>query len=101
MNGTTCHSPRSTRQWRTPAVIGELELAADEPVGELAGLDGERADVAGDRLAVALGIEIAAEDTSNTPWPGFAGRTEDECEEMGCDRERRRLRSGHREHRAR
>ena len=34
------------------AVLGELELAPYEPVGELAGLDGERADVPGDLLGV-------------------------------------------------
>ena len=55
VNGTRCQGPRSTRQWaNTVAVVGELELAAHEPVGELAGLDGERADVAGDRLGLRL-----------------------------------------------
>ena len=61
--------PRSTRQWaNTVAVVGELELAAHEPVRELAGLDVERADVAGDRFALALGVEVACgRSTSNTP----------------------------------
>ena len=53
-------------------VVGELELAADEAVGELAGLDGERTDVAGDFVALRrgrVGSPVRRKTTSNTPWP--------------------------------
>ena len=42
------------------AVVGELEFATHESIGELAGLDRERADVAGDLLTLAL-LDPAAE----------------------------------------
>ena len=54
------------------AVVGELQLAAHEPVGELAGLDGERADVAGDLLVV-LASRPRAEDDLEHALPGLAG----------------------------
>ena len=49
------------------AVVGELQFAAHEAVRELSGLDIERADVAGDRLALALGFEVGLKITSKTP----------------------------------
>ena len=58
------------------AVVGELELAADETVRELAGLDGERADVAGDLVVIgsgASGSSVRRNTTSNTPSPECDG----------------------------
>ena len=54
------------------AVVGELELAADEAVRELAGLDGERADVAGDLVVVGrrrVGVRRAPEDDLEDALP--------------------------------
>ncbi len=80
------------------AVVGELELATHQAVGELARLDGERADVAGDLFVVLA--ETAAEDHLEHARAGFVGRAVDQADEVRRDRDRRRRRRGHREHRA-
>ena len=72
------------------AVVGELELAANQPVGELARLDRERADVASDLFAVV--VEAAPEHHLEHAGPLLGVRAEDQPDQMRRDRDRRRLR---------
>ena len=78
------------------AVVVELELAAHEPVGELAGFDGERADVAGDLLARL--VEPAPEHHLEHPAAADPAGAEDQGHQVRRDRHRRRARCGLREH---
>ena len=58
------------------AIVGELQLATYEAVGELAWIDGERADVAGHLIVVrrwTSGSPVRRNTTSRTPWPGCSG----------------------------
>ena len=67
------------------AILGEIELTFDEAIGELPWINCERADVAGDLLSIFF--HSFAEDHFENPRAPLVGRTVDERNEMGVNRE--------------
>ena len=73
-------------------VVGELQLAADEAVGELPGLDAERADVARHLVLIGrlgVGVGRAAEEDLEHALPFVVGRAADQGDEVRGDGDRR------------